>query len=143
MLNSAPPFIKAFAEVASSGNKGSSLGQFLDAVEQKELLMQGDPVDPEKIKVEQLIGNEKSETKGSAEEQLRKLAIPTRHLPGGYIQYKIRDRWWAPPQWTKQSGNYLDPLPYTGGYDELGNRWVNHEGKKTTLERLAFPGKIS
>ena len=29
ILSSAPPFIKAFKEVASSGNWGSSLGQFL------------------------------------------------------------------------------------------------------------------
>ena len=66
ILSSAPPFIKAFKEVASSGNWGPLLGQFLDDMEQKELLLSGETL----------------------EAFCRKTvaAIPTRHLPGGYVQ---------------------------------------------------------
>lgn len=80
-----------------------------------------------KVKIEMLRGNPHSESNPSVEKEL---GIPTRELPSRYKQYLINGRWWTAPRWTPESEKYLKPLPYTGQYDECGNRWVNYEGKK-------------
>lgn len=102
-----------------------------------------DETNPQKVKLKRLKGNAHSLQGDSTERELKKLAIPTRYVLGGYIQYLISGKWWTAPRWTKESGNYLDPLPYTGGYDKLGRRWVNHEGKRREWNSLPFMERLA
>lgn len=113
-------------------NENSMLGSFLDEVEQQELLIET-PVTSEEIRLKRLIGNEHSNPNQKQKQLLDK--IPNRSLPGGYEQYLLNGRWWTRPRWTPSAN--LEPLDYTGSYDEWGFRWVNHDGKRQRWDKRA------
>lgn len=119
LIHQSPPLIQAVNIMRNASV--IFWGEFMNDLEQKKLMINSlDETNPQKIKIKRLKGNAHSLHRDSTERELKELAIPTRHLLGGYIQYLISGKWWTAPQWTKESGNYLDPLPYIGGYDELG-----------------------
>ena len=97
-----------------------------------------DILDSEAIKVQALIGNEHSARKSPLE-------IPATMMYGRK-HYLIQGRWWASPLGKNSMGMYKtapEPLPYTGVYDEQGNRWVNVAGQRTLYWSLNFMEKLA